>query len=105
MKFLSFFFGNQHQTSHIVKIIFIGVESDITFNTENGNSLSEIKNYINDKSNIISFIQHKTISPKGHSTMYTKGIFSIDFETSKIIPNKKKVLAQSDIDFVLDRLN
>ena len=103
MAFLSFFFGRR--SSHIVKIAFVGDESTVTFTTENGDSLNEIKNYINDKSNIISFIQHKTISSNGDSSMYTKGIFSIDFETSTLIPCREEVLIQSDINFVLDRLN
>jgi hypothetical protein len=105
MRFLSFFFGNQRQTSHVVNIKFVDNESTVTFTTEDGHSLNEIKNYIIDKSNVISFIQHKTISSNGDSLMYTKGIFSIDFETNKIIPRREEILIQTDIDFVLDRLN
>ena len=105
MEVLSFLFGNQISCKHMVKIALISDESIISFDTYNGHSLNDIKNYIFNNSHVISFIQHKTIFPNGDTSMYTKGICNIDFETGMMKACRKEELSQSDINFVIERLN
>jgi len=104
MRFLSRLFRNQSRSQHVVKIALIDDESIVTFDTNDSHSLNDIKNYIVNNLHVISFVQHKIVFPKGDNQMYTRGICNIDFETGKMKPCREKVLDQSDINFVLERL-
>ena len=110
MGFLSFFFGNHRESStlcqsHDLEITFVNNNSILKFSTTNGHSLNEIKEYIVNNSDAICFIRHKTISSNGDTSFYTKGIFTIDSKTNMMKPKREKALTQSDINFVIGRLN
>ena len=89
---------------HKVEIALIQNESIVNLSNEGDGTLDDIKTFIVQNSNKISFIRHTIVYSEEKSNSYTLGLCTIDFETGKMKASRNELLKQSEINKILDKL-